>query len=135
MYIDELVQVGVNTNPSVDDDADTFYFASHDANFNVLGIVDTSGGLTERYDYTPYGQRTVYFSPGVNDPTCNAATTMSRRVVVSRVAQPWGLNAFGHQGLMHDEEIGSGGLVYNRARMLHTGLGRLLGLTGHRGGR
>jgi hypothetical protein len=39
-----------------------------DANWNVLGIVNSTGVLGERYEYTPYGQRTVYFSPGVNDP-------------------------------------------------------------------
>jgi RHS repeat-associated protein len=37
--------------------------------------------------------------------------------------QAWGLCEFGHQGLMHDEEID---LVYNRARALHPGLGRFV---------
>lgn len=40
-----------------------YYYALQDANYNVLGVV-TSGSwgarLVERYEYTPYGQRTVY---------------------------------------------------------------------------
>jgi len=31
-----------------------------DANYNVIGLVNNAGGLVERYEYTPYGQRTVY---------------------------------------------------------------------------
>src|SRR4030065_932982 len=31
-----------------------------DANYNVIGLVDHTGRLVERCDYTPYGQRTVY---------------------------------------------------------------------------
>jgi hypothetical protein len=47
------------------------YWAMQDANFNVLGIAeaDGSGGadLRERHEYTPYGERIVYFSRGSND--------------------------------------------------------------------
>jgi hypothetical protein len=35
---------------------------------------------------------------------------------VDSIAQPYGINAVGHQGLFHDEATG---LVYNPARMLH----------------
>jgi len=31
-----------------------------DGNFNVLGAADAWGALAERYEYTPYGRRTVY---------------------------------------------------------------------------
>jgi hypothetical protein len=52
-----------------------------------------SGILTERYEYTPYGQRTVYFSAGVNDPTAHAATVISRRVsLAGSVTAPYGVN-------------------------------------------
>ncbi len=100
------------------------YSPLHDANFNVLGLVDDQGDLVERYEYRPYGERQVYLSPGVNDPEAHAPTQLSRRVeTYGWVTQPYGLNEFGHQGLLHDEETG---LVYNRARMLHPRLGRFM---------
>jgi RHS repeat-associated protein len=94
-----------------------------DANYNVLGVADKTGLLVERYEYTPYGERNVFFSAGTSDPGCYNPTLVSQRVVISSVAQPWGLCEFGHQGLLHDDEIG---LVYNRARVLHPVLGRFL---------
>jgi len=36
------------------------YYACQDANFNVVGLLDAEGELVERYEYTPYGQRTLY---------------------------------------------------------------------------
>ena len=62
-YIDELVQVGVNTDPGQDDDAvalgtqdncDAFYYAMQDANWNVVGLISTAGSLVERYESTAY---------------------------------------------------------------------------------
>ena len=122
-YIDELVQTALNDDPAdvTEDDVESFYYALQDAHFNVLGMTDATGVLTERYEYTPYGERTVYFSPGSNDPDAMAPTAISRRWTVGSTAQPYGLNDIGHQGLMHDEETG---LVYNRARMLSPRLGR-----------
>ena len=38
-----------------------------DSNFNVLGIVDATGTLVERYEYTSYGRRTVFHIPGSNN--------------------------------------------------------------------
>jgi YD repeat-containing protein len=74
-YIDELVQVGFNDDPTDDNEGDgtqslceTFYYACQDANFNVLGIVDADGALTERYDYTSYGQRATRASPVIGQP-------------------------------------------------------------------
>ena len=125
-YVDELVQVGVNSDQSGDNSCDAMYWVCQDANYNVLGLVgllDNQWVLAERYEYTPYGQRTVFFSPGVNDVGCYASTLTSRKIVVGGVAQPYGLCEFGHQGLQHDEE---GGLIYNRARMLQPVLGRFL---------
>ena len=73
-YIDELVQIAMNQDP---DNADTqsndenicerFFWTAQDANFNVLGVVNAAGLLVERYEDTPYGQRTIYshgWSPG-----------------------------------------------------------------------
>ena len=35
------------------------YYYCHDANFNVTAVLDNTGVVVERYDYTPYGQVTV----------------------------------------------------------------------------
>jgi RHS repeat-associated protein len=94
------------------------YWGMQDANWNVLGLVDSSGNLKERYEYTPYGQRTVFFGPGGNDLGCYAPTFGSRRFVTSgSVTQPYAICEFGHQGLIHDE---AETLVHNRARLLHS---------------
>ena len=52
-YIDELVQLARGT---------TKYWVCQDANYNVLGLVSSTGILKERYQYTPYGQRTGFSS-------------------------------------------------------------------------
>ena len=122
-YIDELVQTSINSDPFTSDEPDAHHWSLHNANYNVMALVDATGAIVERYEYTPYGQRQVYFSPGVNDPLAMAPTSMSRRWHVADVAQPYGLNSIGHQGLRHDPETG---LVYNRARMLHVSLGRFV---------
>ncbi len=122
-YVDEAVQTRVNTNPT-GTASWTSYWLCQDANYNVLGIVNAAGTLTERYEYSAYGQRQVFVSSGSSDPGCYAPTSMSTHVVTSgSVVEPWGINEIGHQGLMHDEEIG---LVYNRARMLNPALGKFM---------
>ena len=120
-YVDELVQTAVNTDPTADESCEVSYWACQDANWNVLGVVDSDGVLAERYEYTPYGQRTVYMRSGSNDTGCYAPTSMSRRVVGGSVTQSYGLCEFGHQGLMHDEAVG---LIYNRQRVRDPGTGR-----------
>jgi RHS repeat-associated protein len=117
-YIDELLQITINDDPADanEDDCETACYALHNANFNVLGLVDGDGDLVERYEYTPYGRRTVYTDAGVNDDRVMAPARESVRVQVSGVDQPYGLCDIGHQGLMHDKEFA---LIYNRARYLH----------------
>ena len=124
-YIDELAQTALNDDPAdgTEDDVESYYYALQDAHFNVLGMVSSTGALAERYEYTPYGERTVYLSPGSNDPDAMAPTMISRRWTVGSTAQPYGLNDIGHQGLMHDEDTG---LIQNRARMRSPRLGRWL---------
>ena len=58
-YIDELVQL---QNWNADEDSFLGRWVCQDANYNVLGIVDSAGALIERYEYTPYGQRKTFFS-------------------------------------------------------------------------
>ncbi len=125
-YVDEAVQTRVNTNPTGAGGAAswTSYWLCQDANYNVLGVVNASGNLAERYEYSAYGQRQVFASSGSNDPGCYTPTSMSGRVVATgSVVEPWGINEVGHQGLVHDEESG---LIYNRARMLSPTLGRFM---------
>jgi len=53
-YVDELVQL---LTWSYDF---TPLWAMQDANYNVIGLVNESGRQVERYEYTPYGERTIY---------------------------------------------------------------------------
>ncbi|WP_428940632.1 RHS repeat-associated core domain-containing protein [Fontivita pretiosa] len=96
-YVDELI---LRERDTADDGTlEERLYALQDANYSVTCIIDTAGDAAERYTYTPYGVRSVWASTGSFD---------------------WNI---GHQGLMHDEDSG---LVYNRHRMLHPGLGRFM---------
>ena len=124
-YVDELLRIDINDDPATEDDClDYTYYALQDANFNVLGLVNTTGNLVERYEYTPYGQRTIYKSAGSEDDLCMAPILESQRKTVdSPATAAYGICDIGHQGLMHDKEFG---LIYNRARYLSPKLGRFL---------
>ena len=104
-YIDSLVMVANNTNPTVDNVAEQELYVLQDQQFNVLAITDGSGDIIERYEYTLYGERTImnadYAVLG------SSAYTMN----------------MGFQGLFHDTETG---LVYNRNRMLNITTGRFI---------
>ena len=186
-YIDELIQVGLNIDPQ---NADTgtatenlcerFFWPLHNANFNVMALLNAGGVMVERYEYTPYGGRTVfshgwmladfnndgvvgqgdvdlvlahwggtsdadqvaeagdnglvgqyelalvlnnYGSALPNDPQVHHPTAGSFRGDPDAGVYGVALNDIGHQGLMHDEEIG---LIYNRARVLRPDLGRFM---------
>jgi len=130
-YVDELCQIGINHDPADANEGpggnqclcDSFYYGLHDPMYNVIGLVNSTGALVERYEYTPYGQRTVFISPGASDSLCMSPVLESRRVTVIGTAQPYGFCDVGHQGLFFDKEFG---LVHNRARMLHPALGRFM---------
>jgi len=117
------VQIAVNDDPTDANEADceSFYYPMQNANFNVIGLSDANGTLVERYEYTPYGQRTVYKKAGSNDALTTAPLVHSQRVVADGDTKPYGLCDVGHQGLMHDKEFG---LVYNRNRYLDPRTGR-----------
>jgi len=59
-YIDELVQIAINTAPTNNNNCVHTFYVCQDANFNVMGVLTRTGRLIERYEYTPYGQRTIY---------------------------------------------------------------------------
>ena len=128
-YIDELVEVAHNPDPADPGEqaCEERYYAAHNAQYNVLGLIspetDANGNLTgqvlvERYEYTPYGQRSVFIAAGPTDAILTQEVDRSQ-ITATGIC----LNPFGHQGLHHDEATG---LVYNRARMLHPGLGRFV---------
>lgn len=54
-YVNDLV----SRDTSAGSGSITRMYAIHDANFDVTGITNTSGGVLERFGYTPYGTRTV----------------------------------------------------------------------------
>ena len=71
-----------------------------DANYSVLGVVEDDGDLKERYEYTPYGERTIYKSAGSGDPKCTAPILTSQRLVTQYgYAYPHGFCDFGHEAL------------------------------------
>jgi RHS repeat-associated protein len=119
--VDNPIQIGINTDPSDEGESlvEDFYWPVQDANFNVLGLVASDGTLQERYEYTPYGERTVYKRAGSADEKTSAPLYESQRVEVATVRQPYGLCDLGHQGLFFDKEFGQ---YENRRRMYHPSL-------------
>lgn len=83
-YVDDLCRIHQFTSftdvPPFDQYTD--YYVMQGPNYDVWGIVDDTGAMAERYEYTPYGQRTVYTSSGTNDPDCYSPLTMSRRITL-----------------------------------------------------
>ena len=120
-YVDELCQIGINTAPSSHSTCDSFYYALADVNYNVIGLVNSTGALVERYEYTPYGRRRVFVSPGANDSLCQSPTIDAQAVTISGIAQPYGICDAGHQGLFFDKEWDT---YDNRARILLPDWGR-----------
>ena len=116
-YVDEVIQVGVNDNPTVDNNMDDFHIVLDDANFNVVGIMNDSHDLIERREYTPYGKRQVFVNgSGDDDYTCTAAVPHPQVVKLGgTTAQAYSICDHGHQGLMHDKETG---LINIRTRYL-----------------
>jgi len=105
-YVDEIVQLAVNTDPSADSNCEALCYPLQNANFNVLGLADANGVLVERYEYTPYGQRSVYKKAGTNDALTSAPLDHSQRVEGASGPQPYTLCDLGHQGLRRDKEFG-----------------------------
>jgi RHS repeat-associated protein len=106
IYIDELLLFKDVIGEGGTANADYLVLRHH--NFNVVALVArTSGGVVERYDYNPYGQRFVLDADYSDDADGLSDVGL----------------AIGHQGLYHDAETG---LIYNRARMLHPFIGRFM---------
>jgi len=115
-------------DPEDPDHDPAWYYPVQDANFNVAGLVDSAGDLVERYEYTPYGERTVFKNAGSSDETTSAPLYESQRVLRwvggnPTGEQPYSYCDLGHQGLFLDKELG---LYDNRFRVLHPRFGRFM---------
>lgn len=88
-------------------DAGDLSYTVHDLRYSVYAVVDGSGTVLERYQYTPYGERTVMTAEFVELPE-------------SAIGQE-----FGYTGRRHDAE--DTGLMYFRARYYSGELGRFVG--------
>jgi len=131
-YVDNVLEIGINTDPADDEEGpqtnqclcEDFYYPVQDANFNVVGLVDSAGTLLERYEYTPYGERTVYGRSGSDDTITSAPLYESQRVLDSSLQpQAYSLCDLGHQGLFLDKEFSA---YDNRYRVLSPPLARFL---------
>ena len=106
-YVDELVMIDKNGDPSESNDcdpddqsgestADERYFVHQDRNWNVVALTDydpsgsDEGNVVERYHYTPYGQLII-----LNGDSGNGE--MGNVLPASTVG-----NVFAHQGLPFD---------------------------------
>lgn len=86
----------------------------HDAQFNVIALMDNAGAIIERYRYTPYGEQTVMDASYDDDYDSDTDPTDN----VSLYAQHKG---FTGQTLDHES-----GLWYFRSRYYHDGLGAFI---------
>ena len=82
-------------------------FSLTDLRYSVYAVVDSNGVVVERYQYDPYGKRTVM----------NAGYGVLAKSVIGQ--------EFGYTGRQHDSE--DAGLMYFRARMYSCDLGRFVG--------
>ena len=99
-FIDEVVM-------TCDSPSGLGRFSLTDLRYSVYAVVDSSGVVVERYQYDPYGKRTVM----------NAGYGVMAKSVIGQ--------EFGYTGRQHDSE--DTGLMYFRARYYSVDLGRFVG--------
>ncbi len=65
IYIDEPIYAQADLNDDGDflDTGEKFYYVTN-TQYSVTAILDTSGDILERYEYTPYGSVTIYTGDG-----------------------------------------------------------------------
>ena len=105
-YVDALVLQDQDTTG--DGALDQRHYALTDERGSVIALADTTGTVTQRFSYDPYGKQTKLnadFTPDTTNSNANAATL-----------------AHGFQGLRQD----ASGLHFNRARYWHQDLGRFV---------
>ncbi len=112
-YIDAPVvrYFDANSDSDFNDDNEKLYYMQ-DANFNVTGLINTSGTVVERYVYDPYGAVTFY------DDSWNLTHVSGHDV--DGTASAFG-NEILYCGYRYEPESG---LYHVRNRMYVNGLGR-----------
>ena len=107
-YVDALAARFWDSNADGDfGDTDEVQYALHDANYNVTALVDTTGAVIERYEYTPYGEVTVLDADFSDD--ADGASDVE--------------NPYTYTGRRFDDETG---LYYYRNRYYHAEMGRFV---------
>ena len=107
-YVDALAARFWDSNADGDfGDTDEVQYALHDANYNVTALVDTTGAVIERYEYTPYGEVTVLDADFSDD--ADGASDVE--------------NPYTFTGRRFDDETG---LYYYRNRYYHAEMGRFV---------
>jgi len=132
-YIDELIQINVyiDANGISNSGPVQSFWVLQDANFNVIGIVNETGRLVERYEYTPHGERAIYGRQVILSDTAEAAKWGNDALLTypqltsARLCEtiPVSLCEFGWQGLRHDPVSF---LIDNRGRMYSPKLARFM---------
>ena len=107
-YVDALAARFWDSNADGDfADTDEVQYALHDANYNVTALVDTTGAVIERYEYTPYGEVTVLDADFSDD--ADGASDVE--------------NPYTYTGRRFDDETGR---YYYRNRYYHAEMGRFV---------
>jgi len=126
-YVDELIKINAGLGPITASHSPVWpFWAMQDANYNVIGIVNKTGRQVERYEYTPYGERTVYgrqdVLTNIQEETFwfNDAMLTYPQLTSARISWPHPVTLcdFGFQGKMHDTVTGQ---IYGVARMINAG--------------
>ena len=59
-HSDALNQDPENTGEPNGGHCERRFYVQQDTNYNVVGVTGTAGNMVERYEYTPYGERTIF---------------------------------------------------------------------------
>ena len=87
-YIDALAVRYYDTGDDGSmDSADDVFYVTHDANYNVTSLIDTSENVLERYDYTPYGELLVR-DADFSDDADNVSDTENNYTYTGRKFDP-----------------------------------------------
>ena len=126
-YIDSLAvsYTDLDANGVLTGAREGTHYYLHDANYNVTGVLDSSGNVVERYHYSPYGEVTIL--NGAVDAD-SSVSDWSEDTNGSDIG-----NEFLYTGRRLDPETG---LYQYRFRYYHPQLGRFVNRDpiGHRGG-
>ena len=115
-YIDALAvsYTDLNADGSLTGTGEGTHYYLHDANYNVTGVLNSSGAVVERYHYSPYGEVTILHGENDSDGSVNEWDVDSESDIG---------NEFLYTGRRLDPETG---LQQSRYRYYHAQLGRFI---------